>query len=57
MATGWEAVPTTEDDGACRLDTPLDRLRTACRLFGMVLLGLSIGCTFVLIQRLIGFKT
>jgi hypothetical protein len=57
MKIVWEAVPTTEDDGTCRMDTPLDRLRTVCRLLGMVLLGILIGCTFVLIRELTGFQT
>jgi hypothetical protein len=59
MPSGWEALPTTDDGagGACRLETPADRIRTACKLAGMVLLGLAIGCTFVLIRELMGLKT
>jgi hypothetical protein len=53
MPGEWAAVPTT-DDGRFRMDTPAERIRTACRLLGMVALGLSLGCTFVLIRELIG---
>ena len=55
MPGDWAAVPTT-DDGSFRLETPADRIRTAYRLTGMMILGLSIGGTFVLIRELIGIK-
>ena len=59
MPSGWEALPTTDDGagGACRLDTPAERIRTACKLMGMALLGVCIGGVFVLIRELIGIKT
>jgi len=55
-------LPTTDDGaggvgGACRLDTPAERIRTACKLMGMALLGVCIGGAFVLIRELIGIKT
>ena len=56
MPRGWEALPTPDGDGR-RPEPPAERLRAACKPVGMVLLGLSIGCMFVLVRELFGIKT
>jgi len=51
---GWRPVATT--DGECRIDTLSDRVRVACRVLGMALLGTGIGCVFVFARWFIGIE-
>ena len=54
MKGEWHVIPTQEDGAA--LETTSDRVRAACRIVGMTLLGLSIGCAFVAIRWLVGIE-
>jgi hypothetical protein len=56
MLRGWEAVPIHEDQGS-RLETREERLCAVCKIFGMTLLGLGIGCSFVFVKWAFAIET
>ena len=57
----WSAVPTSDGSeprasaNADTLETTEGRTRVACKCVGMTLLGLGIGCTFVVLRQVTGF--